>query len=62
MFDLKDEFLAEVTHAPLGILGALVGWGRWLELRLPGASRGPGWLWTLGLVAMGLLLLVYREA
>jgi putative copper resistance protein D len=62
MFNLKDEFLTEVTHAPLGILGTLVGWGRWLELRLPGAGRGPGWLWTLCLIAIGLILLVYREA
>jgi copper resistance protein D len=62
MFNLKDEFLAEVTHAPLGILGAFAGWGRWLELRLPGAGRGPGWLWTLCLIAVGLVLVVYREA
>jgi putative copper resistance protein D len=62
MFNLKDEFLAEVTHAPIGILGAFVGWGRWLELRLPAAGRGPGWLWTLCLIAVGLILVVYREA
>ena len=62
MFNLKDEFLAEVTHAPIGILGAFVGWGRWLELRLPAAGRGPGWLWTLCLIAIGLILVVYREA
>lgn len=62
MFNLKAEFLAEVTHAPLGILGAVVGWGRWLELRLPGAGRGPGWVWTLCLIAVGLILVVYREA
>jgi putative copper resistance protein D len=62
MFNLKDEFLTEVTHAPLGILGAFAGWGRWLELRLPGAGRGPGWLWTLCLIAVGLILVVYREA
>jgi copper resistance protein D len=62
MFNLKEEFLAEVTHAPLGVLGAFAGWGRWLELRLPGAGRGPGWLWTLCLVAVGLILVVYREA
>ena len=62
MFNLKDEFLAEVTHAPLGILGAFAGWGRWLELRLPGSGRGPGWLWTLCLIAVGLILVVYREA
>lgn len=62
MFNLKDEFLAEVTHAPLGILGTFAGWARWLELRLPGAGRGPGWFWTGCLIAMGLILLVYREA
>ncbi|HEU4366987.1 MAG TPA: CopD family protein [Methylomirabilota bacterium] len=61
MFNLKDEFLTEVTHTPLGILGAFAGWGRWLELRLPGAGRGPGWLWTACLIAVGLILLVYRE-
>lgn len=62
MFNLKSEFLAEVTHAPLGILGAFAGWGRWLELRLPGPGRGAGWLWTLCLIAVGLILVVYREA
>jgi putative copper resistance protein D len=62
MFNLKDEFLTEVTHAPIGILGAFMGWGRWLELRLPGAGRGPGWLWTVCLIAVGVILVVYREA
>ncbi len=62
MFNLKDEFLAEVTHAPLGVLGAFAGWARWLELRLPGSGRGPGWFWTACLIVMGLILLVYREA
>ena len=61
MFNLKDEFLTEVTHAPLGILGAFAGWGRWLELRLPEAGRGPGWLWIACLSSVGALLLVYRE-
>jgi len=62
MFNLKDEFLAEITHVPIAILGAFTGWGRWLELRLPGAGRGPGWLWTGCLIAVGLILIVYREA
>ena len=61
MFNLKQEFLTEVTHAPLGILGAFAGWGRWLELRLPEASARAGWLWRLCLTAVGLILLVYRE-
>jgi putative copper resistance protein D len=39
MFNLKSEFLAEVSHAPMGILGVFIGWGRWLEIRLPGPER-----------------------
>jgi copper resistance protein D len=61
MFNLKEEFLTEVTHAPLGILGAFAGWGRWLELRLPQAGAGPAWAWRACLTAVGLLLLFYRE-
>lgn len=61
MFNLKDEFLTEVTHAPLGILGAFAGWGRWLELRLPQAGRWPAWTWRACFTAVGLLLLFYRE-
>ncbi len=62
MFNLKEEFLTEVTHAPLGILGAFMGWARWTELRLPEAGAVPGWIWRICFVAIGLLLLVYREA
>ena len=61
MFSLKEEFLTEVTHAPLGILGAFAGWARWLEVRLPAAGRAPGWLWIGCFTAVGILLLVYRE-
>jgi copper resistance protein D len=61
--NLKSEFLIEVTHAPLGLFGIVVGWGRWLELRLaPGDERLPARLWALGLTAVGLLLLFYRES
>jgi putative copper resistance protein D len=61
--NLKSEFLIEVTHAPLGLFGIVVGWGRWLELRLaPGGDRLPARLWALGLTAVGLLLLIYRES
>lgn len=62
MFGLKDEFLTEVTHAPLGILGSFAGWGRWLEVRLPEAGETPGWIWRACLVGVGLLLLFYRES
>ena len=60
--NLKNEYLIEVTHAPLGVLALLIGWTRWLELRLPEAGyRVPGRLWAAGLTAIGVLLLLYRE-
>ena len=61
MFNLKDEFLTEVTHAPLGVLGAFMSWARFTELRLPEAGAAAGWIWRACLVAVGLVLLVYRE-
>ncbi|MBI2159506.1 MAG: CopD family protein [Candidatus Rokubacteria bacterium] len=61
--NLKDEYLIELTHAPLGLLGMTVGWGRWLELRLPHPdARLPGWLWAVAFVFVGVLLLLYRES
>jgi len=63
MFNLRAEFLAEVSHSPLGILGVFIGWGRWLELRLPEPeNRIPGRLWAVYMVLMGASLLTYREA
>ncbi len=63
MLNLKEEFLTEVSHAPLGFLAVLVGWGRWLELRLPPSqARLPGRIWTVSLFLIGALLLVYRES
>ena len=62
MFNLKNEFLAEVSHAPMGVLGVLMGWGRWLELRLPAEARAlPGWVWSSAFCLIGAILLVYRE-
>jgi putative copper resistance protein D len=60
--NLKAELLVEVTHAPLGVLGLLVGWGRWLEVRLPASGgRWPGALSASAMVATGVLLLLFRE-
>jgi putative copper resistance protein D len=62
MFNLKAEFLAEVSHAPMGLFAVIVGWSRWLEVRLPaGDGRIPGWIWAGSLTVIGLILLVYRE-
>jgi copper resistance protein D len=61
--NLKAEYLIEVTHAPLGVIAMLVGWGRWLELRLPpGETALPGRVWSVGLAMVGVLLLFYRES
>ena len=61
-FETKSLFFIELSHVLVGFLAVLVGVGRWLELRLPApANRGPGILWTMCLVATGLVLLLYRE-
>lgn len=61
-FNLKWEFLVEVTHAPLGVLALLVGWTRWLELRLQSPeNRLPGRLWPVAFAMIGVLLIFYRE-
>ena len=62
MFNLKSEFLAEVSHAPMGLFGVVMAWGRWLELRLPREDAAlPGWIWAAAMTVIGLILLVYRE-
>jgi copper resistance protein D len=60
--NLKTEFLVEVTHAPLGVLGIAIGWARWLELRLAAPDdRIPSRVWASALALFGVLLLLYRE-
>jgi putative copper resistance protein D len=61
VFSLKEAFLMEVTHAPIGVLGAFAGWARWLELRLPEAEPLAGRLWPACLTAVGILLIFYSE-
>lgn len=62
-FNLKDEYLIEVTHAPLGVLAMVSGWGRWLELRLsPKEGRLPSQIWPVAFTLIGVLLVIYRES
>jgi len=59
---VKSAFLMELTHLPLGLISLLVGWSRWLELRLPPAEgAGPGRVWGPALALFGLILVFYRE-
>jgi putative copper resistance protein D len=61
--NIKEELLAELSHIPLGLLGVLAGWSRWLELRLPREGRAvPSWIWPLCFVLIGAVLLSYRES
>jgi putative copper resistance protein D len=62
MFNIKAEFLSEVAHTPLGILGVFIAGGRWLELRLPAPdNRLPGRMWPACMMLLGLVLVFYRE-
>ncbi len=62
--NVKDALLIEFTHTPLALASIVAGWSRWLEIRLP-AGRGAvvaGWVWPCCFVAIGLMLVFYREA
>jgi len=67
--DVKQSTLTLITHLPIGVLGIVAGWARWLELRGDGgavaAMRTPlalaGWIWPICFTLIGLLLLDYRE-
>ena len=61
--NIKEELLAELSHVPLALLGVVAGWSRWLELRLAPSDRTlPAAIWPACFVAIGFLLLNYREA
>jgi copper resistance protein D len=62
--NIKEEVLAELSHAPLAVAGIVASWSRWLEIRLPAENKvrdRMAWLWPTCLVLIGLLLLNYRE-
>ena len=61
-FQLKEEFLTQMTHTAIGLLAVIMACGRWLELRLaPLAGRLAGVASVLALLLIGLILLFYRE-
>lgn len=60
--DSKSAFFMELSHLAMGLVSLLVGWSRWLELRLPSTINGlPGRIWAPALTVFGLLLVLYRE-
>jgi putative copper resistance protein D len=61
--NLKEQLLAELSHAPIAVAAVFAGWSRWLELRLPGAQgRWMTRVWPVCFVVIGAILLNYREA
>jgi putative copper resistance protein D len=61
--NVKEEFLAELSHIPLAILAVVAGWSRWLELRLPDGKRRGLYaaIWPVCFVLIGAILINYRE-
>jgi putative copper resistance protein D len=60
--NVKEEFLAELSHIPLAIFAVLAGWARWLEIRLPEKSRAFGHIWPVCFTLIGVALIAYRES
>ena len=61
--NLKQEYLVEITHVPFGVLAMVMGWARWLELRLPPSSgRLAGRIWPIAFTLIGVSLILYRES
>jgi putative copper resistance protein D len=60
--DVKQNYLIEITHLPMGAFGILAGWARWLELRGRGwPVKVAGWVWPICFMLVALLLIDYRE-
>ena len=61
--NLKEQLLAELSHAPIAVAAVFAGWSRWLELRLPeDHARWMTGVWPACFIAIGAILLNYREA
>lgn len=61
--NVKEQLLVELSHLPIGVLGIVAGWTRYLQVKAPDSEgRWAGWVWPLCFTAIGFLLLVYREA
>jgi putative copper resistance protein D len=61
--NIKEQLLAELSHAPIAIAAVLAGWSRWLQVRLPAGEGGLATrIWPACFVVIGVILLNYREA
>lgn len=61
--NVKEQMLAELSHAPIAIAAVLAGWSRWLQVRLPAGEGGfASRIWPACFIVIGAVLLNYREA
>jgi putative copper resistance protein D len=61
--NVKEEFLAELSHIPLALLAVMAGWSRWLEIRLPvDPPRLLPRIWPVCFTLIGAVLILYRES
>lgn len=61
--NVRQELLVELTHLPIALLGLAAGVARWHELRSLEPQRWlPALIWPTCFIAVGLVLLIYREA
>jgi putative copper resistance protein D len=61
-FEIKSQFLVQVSHTAMGFLAVVLAAGRWLELRLqPPAATVAGVIGQVAMLLVGIILLFYSE-
>lgn len=65
--NVKEELLTNISHAAIAIFAVFAGWSRWLEIRTADdrssrLSMLAPVIWPACLMAIGLILLNYRES
>jgi putative copper resistance protein D len=61
--NIKEQLLVELSHTSIAIAAVLAGWSRWLQVRMPQDDAAfPSRIWPICFIAIGAILLNYREA
>ena len=61
-FELKAEYLTQVSHTAMGVFAVFMGCGRWLEIRMAGpVGRAAGIGGEVAMALLALVLVFYRE-
>jgi putative copper resistance protein D len=61
-FEVKPQYLIQLSHTVMGMLAVFLACGRWLELRLePPASRWAGFVALCSMLLIGIVLTFYKE-